>query len=269
MGNFTVTLPYNFVNGTTADANEVNANFNANRDGHNNSVNATTGHGHTGATGDGPLIGATGLDLTANYTWTGTHTFDPAKLTVKGAGAGKAALQYANSATNRTFTIPDPGANDSFVTLTATQTLTNKTITSPSIGGTVSGGATYTSPTINTGTITVNTVDPPNSDARVSAQSLGKGFVFCNSLGTILSSYNIASVSKIATGHYQVVMDRNFTSANTGVLLGTGFTGVTGEPWDVDGYSTDGETYDIYTTRGSTGTNANNSFYLGFMGRLS
>lgn len=56
MGNFTYNLPFNLVNGTTADALEVMANFNAGRNAHNGSMNGVTGHGHTGAVGDGPLL---------------------------------------------------------------------------------------------------------------------------------------------------------------------------------------------------------------------
>ena len=44
-------------------------------------------------------------------------------------------LQWSNPAAARTLTIPDPGANDTFVLLAATQTLTNKTLTAPDING--------------------------------------------------------------------------------------------------------------------------------------
>lgn len=54
--------------------------------------------------------------------------------TLAGAGAGVATLQYANSATSRTVTVPDPGGADSFVLLSAAQTLANKTLTTPTIG---------------------------------------------------------------------------------------------------------------------------------------
>lgn len=166
-------------------------------------------------------------------------------------GSGKVVLSSSGLTSARTMMFPD--SDQVIVGNTATQTLTNKTLTSP---------------TINTATLTVNSVDPPNSNARVASQSLGKGFVFCNSLGTILSSYNIASASKIGTGHYEVVLDRNFSSANNGIVLSTAFTSVSGDIWNVDGFSLDGETYTIYTTRGSTGSVADNAFYLGFMGTL-
>lgn len=85
-------------------------------------------------------ISSDNLDMTANYTWTGVHTFDAADLRLKGAGSGVASLQNANTSTNRTITFPD--ATDTLVALDATQTLTRKTLTDPVLGGTVTG--TYT-----------------------------------------------------------------------------------------------------------------------------
>lgn len=69
---------------------------------------------------------------------TGKAVFNVSPLfttpTFAGAGAGVATLQYANSATSRTITMPDPGAADTLAMLAATQTLTNKTLTTPTIG---------------------------------------------------------------------------------------------------------------------------------------
>lgn len=133
MGNFIAVRPHIYVSGAVILAANHNANETTLYVAHNGAFNDATGHGHTGSTGDGPKLTSAGLDLTANFTWTGTHTFSAALLKVKGAGAGIASLQYANSATSRTFTFPDPGASDTLVTLTATQTLTNKTLTAPTI----------------------------------------------------------------------------------------------------------------------------------------
>lgn len=70
-------------------------------------------------------------------TGTGVAVFStsPALTTpnIAGAGAGLAILQYANSGTSRTLTIPDPGTNDSLVTLALAQSLTNKTLVTPTI----------------------------------------------------------------------------------------------------------------------------------------
>ena len=84
MGNFTYVLPYNFVNGTTADANEVNANFFAGRDAHNASMHGITGHAHTGATGDGPSLASLPElvpigSINAFYDFNGALTFDASK----------------------------------------------------------------------------------------------------------------------------------------------------------------------------------------------
>jgi hypothetical protein len=95
--------PYTFSNGTVADALEVNARFD-----------------ELYGLQDGN-IDAANVDLTDDYTWTGTHVFTGAEIT--GAGAGNAILQYANSATDRTLTIPDPGANADFVVTAAAQTI--------------------------------------------------------------------------------------------------------------------------------------------------
>lgn len=75
MPDFRAILPFNFVNGTTADANEMNANLYELRDKHNNSLSGSAGHTHSGTDGDGPKLGASGLDLTANYAWTGQHSW--------------------------------------------------------------------------------------------------------------------------------------------------------------------------------------------------
>ncbi|MBP9786071.1 MAG: hypothetical protein KBC72_00565 [Acinetobacter sp.] len=126
MGNFTYNLPFNLVNGTTADALEVMANYNAGRNSHNAAFNGTTGHGHTGATGDGPILSGASISITA------------ADVPIVDAGGYypgtnvETALQNIGSgaATGLNFTTP--------------------TITNPTITGTVAGSATYTTPTLNT-----------------------------------------------------------------------------------------------------------------------
>ncbi len=57
----------------------------------------------------------------------------------------------ANPSAPRTLTIPDPGNNDTFVFLAATQTLTGKTLTSPVVQGTVGGGTGLTMPAFTAG----------------------------------------------------------------------------------------------------------------------
>lgn len=63
------------------------------------------------------------IDLTADYPWTGIHSFLAGNLKIGGAGAGYGLFQYANSATDRTLTIPDPGADASFVMTEGAQTV--------------------------------------------------------------------------------------------------------------------------------------------------
>lgn len=58
-----VILPFNHVNGTVADANEVNANNAAMRDGHNLSLHGTTGHIHDGNNWNGPKLTGVAFDI--------------------------------------------------------------------------------------------------------------------------------------------------------------------------------------------------------------
>lgn len=74
-GNFIRARSYVYINGNIIQAFENNTNENTIYEGHNSSMNGLTGHAHTGATGDGPKLGPSSIDLSANYTWLGTHIF--------------------------------------------------------------------------------------------------------------------------------------------------------------------------------------------------
>jgi len=76
MGNYTAVRPHVYVDGAVILAANHNDNELAIYNPHNAAFNATTGHGHTGATGDGPKLGPTGLNLASAYTWGGLHTFN-------------------------------------------------------------------------------------------------------------------------------------------------------------------------------------------------
>ena len=65
--------------------------------------------------------------------------------------ANDVTLTPTNPAAPRTLTIPDPGANDTFAFLAATQTLTSKTLTGPTIQGTVGAGTGLTMPAFTAG----------------------------------------------------------------------------------------------------------------------
>ena len=74
MGDFTATRAYSYTLGALIDPDENNPNENEIYSKYNAAVHATTGHGHTGGTGDGPKLLPTGLNLTSTYAWTGIHT---------------------------------------------------------------------------------------------------------------------------------------------------------------------------------------------------
>ena len=145
------------------------------------------------------LVSGGAITNTDNVSVSGLWTFAVGSLLVAGAGAGKATLQYANSATDRTLTFPDPGANDTVVTLTANQTLTTKTLTSPTINsgalsGTLTGSPTLSgAPTLNAPLIGM--VDKGNSAA-----------------GTVTCDCSTASKFLItATGNFTLAFS-NFTN---------------------------------------------------------
>ncbi len=67
--------------------------------------------------------------------------------------------------------------------------------------------------------------DPPPTDGSVRRQSFSKGWAKINgATGALLSSYNIATSSKIGTGHYSLTPDNPFNSSNEWVILATSST---------------------------------------------
>lgn len=75
MGNFNAVRPHVYVTGAIIFAANHNANEVEIYTEHNNSIHETTGHGHTGATGDGPKLTSSGINLTGAFAWTGAHSF--------------------------------------------------------------------------------------------------------------------------------------------------------------------------------------------------
>ena len=119
-----LTVTYTFAPGAVIYASRFNTNF-------TDIQNWANAH----ETDNSDIHGITGnfLDTGSNQSVSGQKTFDATKLRVSGAGAGVASLQNASTSTNRTITIPDPGADDTLTALTATQTLTNKKLILPVI----------------------------------------------------------------------------------------------------------------------------------------
>lgn len=129
-----ITIPNTFVNGTAADATQVNANFTSLA---NNALN------RTGGTMTGTLTTLLVQPTSNNASDIGTasllyKTIYTRSSLVLGQAAGNYTLTWANPAAARAISFEDPGGTDILVYKAATQTLTNKTI---STGSTYNAGA--------------------------------------------------------------------------------------------------------------------------------
>lgn len=91
------------ITGTTSDTFTINSDGNAATF---DTINLTSSHVYTFPDLDGEFLTDTGIQDV-----TGAKSFFSQKLKVKGAGAGKAIFDYANTATDRIYTLPDAGAN--------------------------------------------------------------------------------------------------------------------------------------------------------------
>lgn len=147
-----IVIPNTFVNGTAADATQVNANFSALA---NNALN------RTGGTMTGTLTTLLVQPTVTNASDVGTsslfyRTGYLRTSLVLGQTSGNYTLTWANPAAARAISFEDPGGTDILVYKAATQTLTNKTI---STGSTYNAGA-VTSSGIITGTVLHPTAAP-------------------------------------------------------------------------------------------------------------
>lgn len=155
---------------------------------------------------------------------TGIWTLTTPKIT--GTGTGVVTLQYANSADNRTLTIPDPGANDSLECLTNTATLTNKTFTTVTFSGTTvfSGSQTFNSASVSdptlTGTVTLPGTDPPPAANALTHLGGIKAWGRVDASGNKVNGYNFSS-SFLSLGEYRLTWDRDFVDANYAILFTT------------------------------------------------
>lgn len=193
-----ITIPNTFVNGTAADATQVNANFTSLA---NNALN------RTGGTMTGTLttvlvqptvtntsdIGTTSLLYRTGYVRTSL---------VLGQAAGNYTVTWANPAAARAISFEDPGGTDILVYKAATQTLTNKTLTAPVLSGSVTG--TYTlggTPTIPasglTGTITSATQDLITRTGTITSGVWSAGAVTSSGAITAGTTLSVPSGQKI------------------------------------------------------------------------
>lgn len=227
-----ISVPYSFVNGTAADADQVNADMAKFADALN----------RTGGTMTGTLISQQITPATTNLYDLGTASvfFRSQYLRtsiVLGQTAGNYTLTWANPAAARAISIADPGGTDVFTFNAATQTLTNKTLTSPTItAATMTGATTITSPTISgptlSGTVigtytiggtptfpaTVPLTTAANTFTATGAQTFGATVNGENTLALVNSNVGNAAGTGLVLG--------NNTSASIASLkvYGTGFS---------------------------------------------
>jgi|SRR6516164_294608 hypothetical protein len=115
--------------------------------------------------------------------------------------------------TTRVLSVPDSGANDTFVTQTASQTLTNKTLTSPVIAN------------INTGTVTFALPTADGVSGQVIQTNGAATLSFVNAATTVGNvSPNDSNVTFLASDNHAQFCNptapRTYTLPSTGVVAG-------------------------------------------------
>jgi hypothetical protein len=172
----------------------------------NNHIEATTGHGATGA-----VVGTTNTQTLTNKTLTApvittptitSLTLGDGNLVFEGATADafETTLTVADPTADRTVTIPD--ATTTLVGTDTTQTLTNKTLTSPTITGTGAIAGTFTGNL--TGNVTGSSGSTTGNAATATALATARTFQLTGDVEasgvTFDGTGNVSLTTVIGTG---------------------------------------------------------------------
>ena len=172
----------------------------------NNHIEATTGHGATGA-----VVGTTNTQTLTNKTLTSPTVTSPTitgltlgdgSIVFEGAVADsyETTLTVAEPTADRTVTIPD--ATTTLVGTDTTQTLTNKTLTSPTITGTGAIAGTFTGNL--TGNVTGSSGSTTGNAATATALATARTFQLTGDVEasgvTFDGTGNVSLTTVIGTG---------------------------------------------------------------------
>lgn len=212
---------YVFVNGTAANADEVNADF---------AAIYSAALNRTGGTMTGALNTLGVLPVTTNVSDLGSTSKFYQSLylrtsTVLGQTTANYTLTWANPASARAISIADPGGTDVFTFNAATQTLTNKTLTAPVLSGsvtgtyTLAGTPTITSPTISGPTLSGTVIGTYTLGGTPTIPATGLTGVCCGS-ATNVALLNAGNTFTVSTGA-AIVIQPSVTTNGAYVTFGT------------------------------------------------
>ena len=171
----------------------------------NDHIEATTGHGATGA-----VVGTTNTQTLTNKTLTAptvsSLTLSDSSIIFEGATANafETTLTVVDPTADRTVTIPD--ATTTLVGTDTTQTLTNKTLTSPTITGTGAIAGTFTGNLTGnvTGNVSGSAGSATGNAATATALATGRNFQLTGDVEASAVSFdgtgNVSLTTVIGTG---------------------------------------------------------------------